>query len=106
MSPFFVALRNFREVRRIRQKDAADLLGYKQSFLWVIETDVKAPPKKDFLEKVIKKYQLNENEQAELKAALERSRRVIALPQHPTMEAYFLIDEVVELIKNGDLVRC
>lgn len=94
MSPFSVVLRNLREARGIRQKDAADLLGYEQSYLSAIETDGKAPPKKDFLEKVIQKYQLNESEQAELKAAFESSKRVIALPKHPSLDAYYIFNKL------------
>ena len=86
MSPFAKKLRDLRESRKIRQIDAADLLGYEQSYLSALETGAKGIPKKEFIARVEKIYQLNQQEMSELMLALAQSDRALILPRTASID--------------------
>lgn len=95
MSPFASTLKTLRLNRNLLQKDAANLLGYEQSYISGLENGQKSPPKNDFIQKLIKTYQLNNQEQQMLSDAIEQSRYVYRLPKDASLEA-FLIFQTLE----------
>ena len=94
MSPFSERLRAFRSKRQLRQKDAADLLGYEQSYLSALETGAKGPPRKEFLERLIKVYGLDEAEVRALANALSQSKRTLVLPKNASMDEFQLFNKL------------
>ena len=110
MSPFAHLLRELREKRKLRQKDAAEILGYEQSYLSALENGGKGPPQKNFINRLIMKYGLNDDEQSHLLIALKQSKRRIVLPLNADIDEYqifhqlenqlgYLKPQQIELIK-------
>lgn len=95
MSPFASTLKTLRLNRKLLQKDAADLLGYEQSYISGLENGQKSPPKNDFIKKLIKTYQLSDQEQHILSKAIEHTRYIYKLPKDASSEA-FLIFQALE----------
>lgn len=95
MSPFASTLKTLRLNRNLLQKDAADLLGYEQSYISGLENGQKSPPKNGFIQKLIKTYQLNDQEQQMLTEAIEHTRYIYKLPKDASSEA-FLIFQALE----------
>jgi transcriptional regulator with XRE-family HTH domain len=95
MSPFASTLKTLRLNRNLLQKDAADLLGYEQSYISGLENGQKSPPKNGFIQKLINTYQLNDQEQQILNDAIEQSRYIYKLPKDASLEA-FLIFQALE----------
>lgn len=100
MSPFASTLKELRLNRNLRQKDAADLLGYEQSYVSGLENGQKPPPKNDFINKVIKTYQLNDAEQQILSESIEQSRQFYKLPKNASLEAYLIFQALEKQINR------
>lgn len=100
MSPFALFLKTLRERRGLRQRDAADLLGYEPSYLSALERSVKGPPKQDFLTRLIRELKLTPIERAELDEALRRSRRQLVLPANASLQEYDLIRALESQLGN------
>ena len=98
MSPFATTLKILRLNRNLLQKDAADLLGYEQSYISGLENGQKSPPKNDFIKKLIKTYQLNDQEQQMLSEAIEQSRCIYKLPKNASKEAYLVFQALEKQI--------
>ena len=81
MNPFSIFLRNARLGRGLRQSQLAARLGYEQSYISALERGVKGPPRRDFVERLIRHLALDEAEQAQLKEAIAASRRHFSLPR-------------------------
>lgn len=94
MSPFAVYLRELRRQRGLKQRDAADLLGYEQSYISALERGAKGPPKRDFIARLIRVLALNDAEQTELDEALRKSKRQVSLPCTAPVEEYELLREL------------
>lgn len=91
MNPFAIEIRRLRKLKGIRQKDAAEKLGYEQSYISAVELGLKDPPRHpDFLEKLIQVYQLTDNERHHLKDLLDLSNRVITIPRKASEEEFCL----------------
>lgn len=91
MNPFSKEIRSIRESKGIKQKDAADFLGYEQSYLSAIELGLKDPPKNSyFWKRLIKTYQLTADQQTHLKELLDLSNRVITIPKNASEEVFYL----------------
>lgn len=95
MSPFAHLLRELREKRKLRQKDAAEILGYEQSYLSALENGGKGPPQKNFINRLIMKYGLNADEQNQLLIALNQSKRRIVLPLDANVEEYEICHQLL-----------
>ncbi|SFN90626.1 Helix-turn-helix domain-containing protein [Formivibrio citricus] len=91
MSPFSILLKRLRLSRGYRQKTLAHHLGYEASYLSAIERSEKGPPRQDFIQRLIKGLELNEDEKQELFNALNASRRQFSLPANASAEEYALI---------------
>lgn len=94
MSPFAHLLRELREKRKLRQKDAAEILGYEQSYLSALENGGKGPPQKNFINRLIMKYGLNDDEQSHLLIALKQSKRRIVLPLNADLDEYQIFNQL------------
>ena len=80
MSPFAYILRDLRVIRKLLQKEAAEMLGYEQSYISALENGSKGPPKQEFINKLILKFELDTHEQEKLRVALEKSKRKLVVP--------------------------
>lgn len=100
MSPFASTLKTLRLNRNLLQKDAADLLGYEQSYISGLENGQKGPPKNDFIQKLIKTYQLNDQEQQMLSQSIEQSRLIYRLPKDASLEAYLIFQALEKQINR------
>lgn len=90
MSPFARYLKQLRLSRGYRQKALAHFLGYEPSYLSALERSQKGPPRRDFIERLIKGLELTKQEQTELDRALQESRRQLVLPAMASDEEYAL----------------
>jgi transcriptional regulator with XRE-family HTH domain len=98
MSPFSSILKTLRLNRDLLQKDAANLLGYEQSYISGLENGQKSPPKNDFIQKLIKTYQLNDQEQQMLSQSIEQSRLIYRLPKDASLESYLIFQALEKQI--------
>lgn len=94
MSPFSEMLRAIRLNRKLSQKNAAEMLGYEQSYLSALETGAKGPPRKDFLERLVRIYGLDENERTELEGALKQSKRTFVLPKNASADEFQILNKL------------
>lgn len=94
MTPLSYYLRELRRQRNLLQKEAAEILGYEQSYLSAMETGGKGVPKANFLNQVIKKLELSESEKTKLLIAADKSRRVIKVPLSASCFVYELCHEL------------
>lgn len=94
MSPFASYLRELRCRRGLKQKDAAELLGYEQSYISALERSAKGPPKQDFVTRLIRALKLSAAERVELQEVLRKSKRQVSLPCSAPAEEYELLREL------------
>lgn len=94
MSPFSRYLRALRIHRGLRQKELAHQLGYEPSYLSALERSEKGPPRQDFIRRLIRGLDLDEDEQALLAQALKASRRQISLPPRASEKEYALLHQL------------
>ena len=105
MSPFSILLRQLRLRRGYKQKELADRLGYEPSYLSALERSEKGPPRQDFIQRLIRDLNLNENEQAELTRALKASRRQVSLPARASEREYALLHQLEPHLGNLDPIQ-
>lgn len=96
MSPFAHCIRTLREKRNLRQNDAAILLGYEQSYLCALETGNKGTPQSEFIQLLIQRYDLNDQEIENLMDSLKRSKRRYLVPLKAKCEEYDLVYKLNE----------
>lgn len=90
MSPFARFLRDLRDARDLKQKDAAERVGYEQSYWSAIERGSKGLPRQPFIDRLIVKLDLTREEIAELNRAKMMSARQIVLPANASADEYEL----------------
>lgn len=88
MSPFSLLLKEFRVSRGLKQIELAARLGYEPSYLSALERSEKGPPRQDFIRRLIRGLQLNEDEQNRLAVALRDSCRQVSLPARSSLLEY------------------
>lgn len=91
MSPFARFLKTKRQSRAIRQNQLAGLLGYEPSYLSALERCAKGPPRREFIERLIRGLTLSDEEQHELQQAIKGSRRQFFLPANAHEQEYALM---------------
>lgn len=91
MSPFARLLKTLRRSRGLKQIDMAIKLGYESSYISALERSEKGPPRQDFVQRLIRGLELDDNEQAQLAKALADSKRQISLPPKASEDEYELI---------------
>lgn len=94
MSPFAIHLRALRKQRGLRQNELAFRLGYEPSYISALERSEKGPPRQDFIKRLIRGLDLDEEEQAELAQALKASRRQFSLPARASEQEYALLHQL------------
>lgn len=91
MSPFSTFFRRLRLSYGLKQKDLANRLGYEPSYISALECSKKGPPKRDFVDRLIRGLQLSNDEQIALAQALKQSRRQILIPLDASEREYTLL---------------
>lgn len=94
MSPFAHYLVALRKSRGLRQNELAHKLGYEPSYLSALERSEKGPPRQDFIQRLIRGLDLEDEEQTELARVLQASRRQVSLPPRASEQEYGLIHEL------------
>lgn len=94
MSPFAAALREFRSLRRLRQSDAAELLGYEQTYISALEVGTKGPPPGAFVDRVVRVFELDDSNEKRLRDAHEASQRRMVIPADAPEALYRLVNEL------------
>lgn len=92
MSPFAYLIRTYREKRNLRQSDAAELLGFERSYLCGLETNSKGTPNTEFVELLIKRYELSNDEVKDLLESLKDSNRFLTVPLKASREEYKFVN--------------
>lgn len=100
MSPFSIFLKQLRLSRGYKQKELAEHLGYEASYLSSLERSEKGPPRQDFIQRLIRGLELNDNEQMELAQALKASRRQLSLPARASEREYALLHQLEPQLGN------
>lgn len=100
MSPFSIFLKQLRLSRGYKQKELANHLGYEPSYLSALERSEKGPPRQDFVQRLIRGLELNENEQTELARTLKASRRQLSLPAQASESEYALLHRLAPHLGN------
>jgi len=98
MNPFATQIRKFRKERKLSQKEAANLLGWEQSYLCAIERGIKSAPQTNFVNVLIEKYRLTGEETKVLLQALKQSERRLMLPLSASEAEFELISCLREQI--------
>jgi transcriptional regulator with XRE-family HTH domain len=91
VSPFALYLRWLRETRQLKQYEVANMLGYEPTYLSALERSEKGPPRRDFLDRLIRGLKLDEREQTELVIALQASKRHVSIPAKASEQEYRLL---------------
>ncbi len=100
MSPFSLLLKEFRVSRGLKQIEMADLLGYEPSYLSALERSEKGPPRQDFIRRLIRGLQLNDDEQNRLAGALRDSCRQVSLPARSSIREYEFLNRLRPQLGN------
>lgn len=100
MSPFAVALRELRLLRRLRQSDAAELLGYEQTYISALEVGTKGPPPEAFVDRVVRVFELQDLDEKRLRDAHEASHRRVVIPVDAPENVYMLVNELRQQIEQ------
>lgn len=96
MSPLAIFLRDVRVGRGLRQKQMAALLGYEQSYLSALELGIKGPPRRDFLDRLMQKLHLDDEEISRMNFAAARSKRRLVVPLDAAEAEYDLCYRLVQ----------
>lgn len=75
-------------------------MGYDQGYISGLELGRKGPPTKEFVAKLIKAMDLDENAQATLHQSVEDSQRRYVLPGDTSTEIYKMIRKLWEELDN------
>lgn len=91
MSPFAHFLHNLRMARKIRQIDLAEMMGYDQSYVSALEVGLKAPPTKEFVEKLIHVLDMTPEQAQEARDEASASQRKWVLDASIPQDAYRMV---------------
>lgn len=94
MSPLSKLIIDLRKKRNLRQKDLANAVGYEQSYISALEVSTKGPPTSEFINKLIKALNLTQEEQVQLKVAIQKSDRKFVIPTNSPEALYELCYEL------------
>ena len=75
-------------------------MGYDQGYISGLELGRKGPPTTEFVSKLIKAMDLDENEQAALRQSVEESQRKYVLPGDAPTEIYRMVRKLWEELEN------
>lgn len=94
MSPFAIALREFRSIRRLRQSDAAEMLGCEQTYVSALELGVKGPPPVEFIDRVVDAFDLDDVSEKQLRDEHLASQRRMVIPADAPENVYRFFNEL------------
>lgn len=100
MSPFSHFLHELRLQHQIRQSELAELLGYEQSYISVLEVGIKGPPTEEFVQKLITILALPLSAQLELKEAVASSSRKLSIPADSPQSHYLMLKALRDQFDN------
>lgn len=98
MSPFSHFLHQLRMRREIRQAELAEMLGYEQSYISALEIGIKGPPTPEFVDKLIAALALSEDEQNEIRDAVDASQRKLVLDPDTPRDVYWMLKDLREQV--------
>lgn len=99
MSPLASVVKLLRKSRNLRSKDAAEMIGCEPSYVSAVEGGLKIPSlKSDYIDLLIKHYQLNEAETKLVRDAHKRSQRSYLIPIKASEDEYSLFYELFERV--------
>ncbi|HLO63535.1 MAG TPA: helix-turn-helix transcriptional regulator [Azonexus sp.] len=105
MSPFSLFLRHLRGARGLKQSELARLLNYEGSYLSALERSQKGPPNTDFLTRLVRCLELNDEEQLALDEAVAMSKRQFSIPPQASEAEYRLINHLVSRLGSLNPVQ-
>ena len=91
MTPFGNVLSQLRRSRKLQQKELAEYVGIKASYVSAIEGGQKGPPSKPIIQKIIDALHLSIDEKTLLESSIGPSERIIRLPATISLEEYAFI---------------
>lgn len=94
MSPFSHFLHELRMRHEIRQAELAEMLGYEQSYISALEIGIKGPPTPEFVDKLIAALALSEDEQNEIRDAVDASQRKLVLDPDTPRDVYWMLKDL------------
>ncbi|NOT65667.1 MAG: helix-turn-helix domain-containing protein [Methylotenera sp.] len=94
MSPFADYLHGLRMRHGIRQVELAEIIGYEQTYLSSLELGKKGPPTKEFINKLIKQFNLSSSEQDLLLKAVEASERKTVIDTDVHQDVYWMMHDL------------
>lgn len=94
MSPFADFLHGLRMRHGIRQIELAEIMGYEQTYISSLELDKKGPPTEEFLNKLIKQFQLSPSEQDLLLKAADASQRKTIIDTDVHQDVYWMMHDL------------
>lgn len=98
MSPLAKFIVDMRKKKGMRQKDLAIAIGYEQSYISALEVSTKGPPTREFINKLVKALNLEQEEQDQLEDAINRSDRKVVIPANASETLYVLCYELRQVI--------
>lgn len=98
MSPFSHFLHELRMRHEIRQAELAEMLGYEQSYISALEIGIKGPPTPEFVGKLIAALALSEDEQNEVRDAVDASQRKLVLEPDTPRDVYWMLKDLREQV--------
>ena len=93
MSPFGLLLRNMRLEAGLTQAELARDTGYEQTHFSALELGNKGPPRSEFVEVLVRRLELNEEDRNELLDALDNSQRHMTLRTDASEELFVVFNE-------------
>ena len=105
MTPFAIYFHDLRRRHQVSQKDLAKIIGYKQGYISGLECGRKNPTNEEFISKLIAGLNLDDDEQAALRQAVEESQRNYKLPDNASAEVSRMINKLWHEIENLNLAQ-
>ncbi|WP_293264153.1 transcriptional regulator [Oryzomicrobium sp.] len=93
-----MTLRELRTMKRLRQSEVAELLGYEQTYISALEIGIKGPPPEVFLERVVRALDLDESWKNRLREAHDASQRRIVIPADAPESVFWMVNELRQQI--------
>lgn len=105
MSPFSLFLRNLRGARGLKQSELARQLGYEGSYVSQLERSQKGPPNTDFLARLVRCLELNDEEQLALDEVVAMSKRQFSIPPQTSEAEYRLVNHLMSQLGSLNPVQ-
>lgn len=74
------------------------MLGYEQTYISALEVGTKGPPPDEFVERVVRVFELDESSETRLREAHQASQRRVVIPADAPENVYLLVNELRQQI--------